>query len=73
MYSELNLQVLYRLTQLAKLKMVAKLFLTLQQVLEKEVILSSCDVSYVREKKKIKERKLFKINVEVLIKERAAA
>ena len=73
MHSELNLQVLYRLTQLAKLKMVAKLFLTLQQVLEKEVILSSCDVSYVREKKKIKERKLFKINVEVLIKERAAA
>lgn len=73
MYLELNLQVLYRLTQLAKLKMVAKLFLTLQQVLEKEVILSSCDVSYVREKKKIKERKLFKINVEVLIKERAAA
>ena len=52
MYSELNLQVLYRLTQLAKLKMVAKLFLTLQQVLEKEVILSSCDVSYVRGKKK---------------------
>lgn len=73
MYSELNLQVLYRLTQLAKLKMVAKLFLTLQQVLEKEVILSSCDVSYVRGKKKNKERKLFKINVEVLIKERAAA